>query len=51
MGLQNDGEPMMSLVVKMSGKTYQKPVTPLDQSTDSLFYIVKLIKRRNKIDL
>ena len=37
MGLQNDGElDDESFVVKMSGKTYQKPVTPLDQSTDSL---------------
>ena len=37
MGLQNDGElGDESFVVKMSGKTHQKPVTPLDQSTDSL---------------
>eukprot|EP00944_MAST-04C_sp_MAST-4C-sp1_P004777 g4777.t1 len=37
MGLQNDGElDDESFLVKMSGKTYQKPVTPLDQSTDSL---------------
>ena len=37
MGLQNDGElDDESFVVKTSGKTHQKPVTPLDQSTDSL---------------